>query len=147
MQLKILALFWVYKKCMIMANVERKKWNLEEEIIKFMSKISLINSNVLKSIMITKNLPVNSKTELTITLTRFFLVTSSFAKTKIWKNWIYRKIGKKLNKIETLNTQKSPNHPLIFFLLYLKKVEKLKLKTRSQIFSSQTWLIDSNTCL
>ena len=68
---------------MIMANVERKKWGLLEEIIEFTSKISFINSNVLKSITIIKNLQINSRAELTIALNRFFLVTSSFAKTKM----------------------------------------------------------------
>ena len=66
-----------------MVNVERKKLSLLEEIIKFMSKISFINNNVLKSISIIKIYWINSRTELAITLTRFFLVTSSFAKTKM----------------------------------------------------------------
>ena len=52
-----------------------------------------------------------------------------------------------MNKIQTLNTKKSPNYPLNVFLLYLKKIEKLKLKTQSQSFSSQAWFIDLNACL
>ena len=74
------------KKCMIMANVEGKKGSCSKAFIKLMSKISFINKNVIKSILIIKNLQVNSRTEFAITLTKFFPVTSSFAKTICEKN-------------------------------------------------------------
>ena len=65
-----------------------------EELIKFTSKISFINNNVLKSIMIIKNFWINSETELTITLTRFFLKIKNVKKLNIKKDW-----KKQMNKI------------------------------------------------
>ena len=66
-----------------MANVERKKRSFLKKILKLKSKISFINNNVLKSSIIIKNLWINLRTEMAIALSRFFVVTSSFAKTKM----------------------------------------------------------------
>ena len=116
---------------MIMANVEKKKWSLLEEIIKFTSKILFINNNVLKSIMIIKNFWINSETELTITIIRFFWSQVLLQNQKCEKKLNIKKDWKKqMNKIWTLNRKKSPNHPLNFFMLYLKNI---KIKTQDPI--------------
>ena len=61
-----------------MTNIKRKKRPSSKKFVELRSKISFINNNVFKSVMIIKNLQINSRAELTITLTRFFLVTSFF---------------------------------------------------------------------
>ena len=62
--------------------MKRKKRILSKKFVELRSKILFINNNIAKNIFIVENLWINSRTELTITLTRFFLVTSSFEKTE-----------------------------------------------------------------
>ena len=49
--------------------------------------------------MIAKNLRISSRTELTITLTTFFLVTSFLQKQKCEKTEYKEKLEKQMNKI------------------------------------------------
>ena len=64
---------------MIMTNIKRKKRSILKKTINPLSKISSINDNVFKSIMIIKNLWINTRTKLTIFFIGFFMVASSFA--------------------------------------------------------------------
>ena len=62
-----------------MTNIKRKKRSILKKTINPLSKISFINDNVFKSIMIIKNLWINTRTKLTIIFIGFFMVASSFA--------------------------------------------------------------------
>ena len=80
---KKFSLFCVYPERMSMTNIKRKKRPSSKKFVELRSKISFINNNIAKNIFIVKDLQINQRTELTITLTRFFLVISSFAKPKM----------------------------------------------------------------
>ena len=66
-----------------MTNIMRKKKKFLKKTINPLSKISFINDNVFKSIMIIKNLWINTRTKLAIIFIGFFMVASSFAITQM----------------------------------------------------------------
>ena len=79
---------------MIMTNIKRKKRSFFKKTIKPLSKISFINDNVFKSIMIIKNLWINTRTKLTIIChwifygRKFFCNNIDVEKMKIMKDYL-----------------------------------------------------------
>ena len=114
-----------------MSKVKRKKWSCSKNCTELTSKISFINNNVLKSIMTIKNLWINWRTELTIALSRIFLVTSPFTKTKMCKTENKERLEKTNESNLKSNYKKISKSSSNFFFNLFKKIEKLKFNTHS----------------
>ena len=77
--------------------------------------------------MIVKNLRISSRTELTITLTRFFLVTSFLQKQKCEKTEYKERLEKQMKKNLNFKYKKiSKSSSKLFFTLFKKRNRKTK---------------------